>query len=857
MTGFGAPKSRKKKRSEKTTKISGKSLKNSAIDHHTRGDLKNAEKGYREAINTGHADHAIFSNLGIICKNSGRIEEAIYLYLKAIELEPNHPDAYTNLGNLYRNLGNLDQALASTLKSLELKAHNPAAKMNLGLIYKDLGNLDQALASTLESLELQPDNPTALANLGGIYKDLGVLDQALASTLKSLELRPDNPTALINLGGIYKDLGDLEQALASTLKSLELKPNNPDALINLGSIYKDLGNLEQALAATLKSLELRPENPDALINLSSIYKDLGNLDQALTATLKSLELKPDNPDALINLGSIYKDLGNLDQALASTLKSLELKSDNHVAHMNLGAIYQDIGNLDKALTSTLKSLELKTDSQVTYMNLGGIYKEQKDIYKAKEAYKQAYENEPTIENECLSKLSFPWNISHQEQVDRLRSDYLENAKSIFKGKDPQQAKCFLDLSLFTLAYQNGDNDKNFLETVGKLVSPWLQIKSKPHQTELKKDQLQTLSHQNRQRPRVGFYFDNTEKDHVVFRHYFNIVKNCHKNGIEVIIIKGPVAAKQNSTELQEQSTLVVQLYSSLEQSVKTLKRLELQMLIYTEIYSSPTPYCLAHNRIAPIQAVLPGNLITTGIPTIDYFISSEYMEKSNSEHQYTEQLIKLKGMPWGITDMPQISSTKNRNYFDLPEKSNIFGMLHNLIKFHPDWDDLLEKIAQNNENAIFILSGKGSQPSLFLKNRWEKTAPTFLAKCKFFNRMSKNDYLRLLACTDVVLDPIHMGCGTTSIDALSLGIPIITKPEDHPRTRIVFGLYKIMGINNAPIALTSTDYITCCAKMLNDSQDYTALKESIKANYHKVIAASYQSINEITEVVKRLTKTSS
>jgi predicted O-linked N-acetylglucosamine transferase (SPINDLY family) len=403
-----------------------------------------------------------------------------------------------------------------------------------------------------------------------------------------------------------------------------------------------------------------------------------------------------------------------------------------------------------------------------------------------------------------------------------------------------------------LTYQNGSNDRDFLKTVSKLVHPHLEVS--PTNEEIKINSKQTpVNNANEKRlPRVGFFFDNTEKNTVAFIHYFNIVKNCHKSGIEVVIIKGPMAAKQNSSELEAQSSSVVQLYSNLEQSVKTLRRLNLQMLIYTEIHSSPAPYCLAHNRIAPIQAVFPGNLITTGISTIDYFISSEYMETSNSHDQYTEQLIKLKAMPWGITQISKIAQKKGRDYFDLPEKSRIFGLLYNLIKFHPDWDELLEKIAQKSNETTFVLTGKGSKPCILLKKRWRENAPTFLAKCKFFDQMPKEDYLNLLGCTDAVLDPIHMGGGTTSIDALSMGIPIITKAEDHPRTRIVYGLYQIMGIKNAPIAYTNSDYVTYCTEILNNPKQYNELKTSINANFHKVTAASRQSINQITEEIKRL-----
>ncbi len=271
MTGFGKQSEKEKNNFPRRSKVSGEALHKKALDHHIRGDLVNAEKAYREAISNGYLHQGVFSNLGVIYKNSGRPAEAIILYKKAIEASPNHPDAYSNLGNLYKDLGNLDQALDSTLKSLELKPDNPDAHMSLGGIYKALGNLDQALDSTLKSLELKPDNHEAHMNLGSIYTDLGNPDQALVSTLKSLEINPDNHEAHMNLGGIYKDLGNLDQALASTLKSLELKPDNPDTQLNLANIYKDLGNLDQNLKWLREAKKSERTREKAAISLAETH----------------------------------------------------------------------------------------------------------------------------------------------------------------------------------------------------------------------------------------------------------------------------------------------------------------------------------------------------------------------------------------------------------------------------------------------------------------------------------------------------------------------------------------------------------------------------------------------------------
>ena len=102
MAGFGEPKARKKNIPQKKPQTSGDSLLKKAINYHIRGDLKNAEKDYRAAIESGFSNVAVFSNLGTICQATQRTDEAAIYYRKAIEINPNHPDPYANLGGLYK-----------------------------------------------------------------------------------------------------------------------------------------------------------------------------------------------------------------------------------------------------------------------------------------------------------------------------------------------------------------------------------------------------------------------------------------------------------------------------------------------------------------------------------------------------------------------------------------------------------------------------------------------------------------------------------------------------------------------------------------------------------------------------------
>jgi tetratricopeptide (TPR) repeat protein len=124
----------------------------------------------QKMIAAGTSDPAVFCNLGILCKSSGRIGEALDHYEQALEFEPDDPQIYSNIGNLYRNIGKLDQALQFTLKSLDLDHEASTVQMNLGSIYRDLGKTDAALTATIKAAYQQyfPKDPngTSLSNWG-------------------------------------------------------------------------------------------------------------------------------------------------------------------------------------------------------------------------------------------------------------------------------------------------------------------------------------------------------------------------------------------------------------------------------------------------------------------------------------------------------------------------------------------------------------------------------------------------------------------------------------------------------------------------------------------------------------------
>ena len=430
MAGFGKQKEEKKRTPQGMTEKYGAALYEKGVNYHVRGDLLNAEKTYKEAIDSGYLHPSVFLNLGVIYKNSERKEKAIALYEKAIEIRPNNPSAYANLGNLYRELGNPEQALALTLKSLDLKPDSSVVHMNLGGIYKQLGQLDQALASMLKSLEHNPDNGDAYMSLSGIYKDLGQLDQALASMLKSLELKPDSSTAHMNLGVIYKDLGQLDHALASTLKSLELKPDNPNAHINLGAIYQDLGQLSKAFTSATTSLKLDSRNFKIYNLLSSLHLAVGNFEQAQSLIKKAIGLKPTDSDAHEIQGLICLELGQLAQAENEFRKALLFQSKNAAyCHRNLSLILCAKGDIELARQSHKDAIALDPLSKENRLI--------SHIFAYKDHAAKFIENKDFDERFNINKsIDFPIILNRAVEPDLLKSLYELKARDLNQMHEP-------------------------------------------------------------------------------------------------------------------------------------------------------------------------------------------------------------------------------------------------------------------------------------------------------------------------------------------------------------------------------------------------------------------------------------
>ena len=196
------------------TNISTKTLRENiirqALKLHSQGNILEAKRYYQLFINKGFIDPIIFSNYGVILKDSGNYDEAEILQRKAIKLNPYFVAAYSNLGSLLRDIGKLNESETLLRKAIELQPNFSEAHYNLGNTLSEIFKFKEAEISFRKAIEIQPDFHEAHYNLGNILHDVGKLKEAFDSYLKVIELNPRNSDIYNSITKLLRD-SDLSQ----------------------------------------------------------------------------------------------------------------------------------------------------------------------------------------------------------------------------------------------------------------------------------------------------------------------------------------------------------------------------------------------------------------------------------------------------------------------------------------------------------------------------------------------------------------------------------------------------------------------------------------------------------------------
>lgn len=334
-----------------------------AVQNHSAGLLPEAERVYRQILNTDPHHPVALHLYGVLSHQMGKSDVAFDMIEKALVIAPEYEEAHYNLGVVFKDLGKLENVVACCQKAVFIKPDYATAYNNLGVALKELGRSDEAVASYRQALAIAPKTAEVHNNLGAALQDLGKMEEAVASYEQALVLLPGYVDAHLNIGEAYNKLSQLDEAAASYLKALVIQPDHAGAHYNLGNVLKKSGKLDEAIASYRQAVAVAPDYADAHNNLGVSLKEQGRADDAVASYENALVIAPESAETHNNLGAVFQDLGKLDDALA-------ISPDYAEAHYNLGAAFSDLGMTDEAVAGYENAIALKSDFVDAHYNLG-------------------------------------------------------------------------------------------------------------------------------------------------------------------------------------------------------------------------------------------------------------------------------------------------------------------------------------------------------------------------------------------------------------------------------------------------------------------------------------------------------
>jgi tetratricopeptide (TPR) repeat protein len=285
------------------------------LEHTLAGRLLDAQNLCRQAFAMDPENADTMHLMGIVCSEAKQFDHAVGWTSRAIRKDAK-PAYLTTLGIALLRLGRHDEAIKVFDKAIQLEPNNAKLWWHLGNALMEAELSSEALLCFQHTIKLDPRHADAAYNAGYVLHASGRFEEALASFCHSAELRPDHAPTLYMRALVLKSLNKLEEAMADNLRAIELDPVNADACNNMGVIVGDMGRIEEALSWYDRSLEIKPDFAGAAVNRARSLADLHRFDEAMAAYRQVIVIASSDLKTVFNMALLQLLMGNFEAGLS-------------------------------------------------------------------------------------------------------------------------------------------------------------------------------------------------------------------------------------------------------------------------------------------------------------------------------------------------------------------------------------------------------------------------------------------------------------------------------------------------------------------------------------------------------------
>jgi predicted O-linked N-acetylglucosamine transferase (SPINDLY family) len=798
---------------------------------HRGGRLQEAIAAYRRVSRQHRKAWQPLHLLGIAHYQLGELDQARAMLERAAELAPDMADVWYYLGETLRSAGNDGLAEAYLQRAAALAPGHFQTQFQLAQLAETRADWPQAELRYRAACSAMPESAEARTNLGNVLRMLGRRDEAREQLERAVSLKPDLVAAHVNLGVLLEQAyGDLGAAIEHYGRAVDAGADDPEAHFHLACALVQHGELQAAVEHYGRVLELAPAHGRAWNNLAVIYRDAGMEQESRACLERAVVADPTIAEAWANLALACLRDEQFDRAADGFERALRLRPQFPEALNGRGTLHWERRDLAHARADFEAALALRPGFGEAAANLAALLHLTGDLEGARSWYDRAIEAAPTTALKVRAATMVRPIMASVEQIDADRAALDLALDRLLASSEPACEEDLLRFpdTPFFLAY-HGRQDRQLLEKIARVYTcacPSLAITAP-----------QALERLEGDRPiRIGF-LSRFFYHHSVGRFFNPIIEALAQlPQFEVSVFALGTREDECTQRLEERCGRFIRLQrDNLGEARKRIAAERLDVLVYPEIGMDPFTYLLAFARLARVQCVLQGHSVTTGIPSIDYYVSSDLIEPPGAEAQYTEKLVRLQCLPMHI-EPPAPATPATRSELGLPEHGTFYLCPMKLQKVHPEMDSAVRDILRGDPDGfmVFVQEPGNSFWHEQLQRRLQTSLQAEMSRVHFVPwRSGEGAFLGLVGAADVILDSFHHGGATTSHLCLASGKPVVSWVTDTSRTGFIRAYYTLLEVDDC-IAHAAREYVDIALRLGRDSRCRAKLSERILAARYRL-----------------------
>lgn len=746
------------------------------------------------------------------------------------QLEP--PQNVKKQGDEHVRAGRYGDAERCYRQVTESDAHYPAALVGLGFALKEQGRSNEAREVLERAASLVGEDPDVHYLLAGLVEAAGTRAAEISHLRKAIELRPGFELAHRQLiVALFKSERCAEAAKLCD-ESLAIFPDSGELHFYRSNLHLHAGDNASALASCRRALALNPDLIGAQQSLPRLLLATDQLEEAAAAYRREIARTPNHYGPYHQLGAVLSLLGKHEEAIEQFTRAISLNPQSAASYYSQASSYlklpDETQGIALAQASLEKAVELEPQAANFHTELGFTYWHGVQLERARASFDRAIALDPDNAKARWARVmtwapAFPAN-SVDDAANRSGFGAELAAFEDWWRKSPADGAQFVGyLMPFYFTYQE-ENNSELLKQYGRVCAAAMQ-------RWLDREKAPASRRPLEKRIRLGVVSEDVRFHSVWMALTKGWLQSLDPNRFELVIFSLADSADAETSWAQTRADVFVGGPKDLRQWAAAIREQNCEILLYPAVGLAGVTLKLASLRLAPVQVNTWGHPDTSGLPTLDYYVSAECFEPPDAQAAYSERLVRLPQLGNRVQPMGLADSDLDFAALDVDLERPIFVCPGSPFKYQAAHDDVFVEIARKVPDAqfIFFRATTATSTSILearLAKAFQAAGLEYSDHVRFIRWLHIREFHCLMRRADVMLDTIGFSGYNTVAQAMECSLPVVTREGRFLRGRLGSGVLRRMGLTEL-IVPTKAEYVELAARLVTDPDYQARIRDEI------------------------------